>query len=121
MQVQKQTGTNSVEVAELVKKKISELEKTLPPDIKIQIIFDTAEDIINSLNTLKETVWIAITLVIFIVWFFLRQFSPSMIIALTIPFSLLITFVYLFFQEVQQSYDIIFKSWHHCIFAHPYA
>ncbi|MFB3918549.1 MAG: efflux RND transporter permease subunit [Candidatus Velamenicoccus archaeovorus] len=96
MQVQKQTGTNTVEVAERVKKKIAELEKTLPSDVHMQIIFDTSEDIINSVNSLTSSVWVAIVLVIFVVWFFLRQSAPSMIIALTIPFSLLITFVYLF-------------------------
>jgi len=96
MQVQKQTGTNTVEVAERVKKKVAELEKTLPSDVHMQIIFDTSEDIINSLNSLTSSVWVAIVLVIFVVWFFLRQSAPSMIIALTIPFSLLITFIYLF-------------------------
>lgn len=96
MQVQKQTGTNTVEVAERVKKRVAELQKNLPRDIKIITIFDTSEDIINSLNSLKSSVWIAIILVIFVVWFFLRQPTPSMIIALTIPFSLLITFIYLF-------------------------
>ncbi|TBR16654.1 efflux RND transporter permease subunit, partial [bacterium] len=40
--------------------------------------------------------WLGIALVILVVWFFLRQFSPSAIIALTIPFSLLIAFIYLF-------------------------
>ncbi len=96
MQVQKQTGTNTVEVAERVKKKVVELEKTLPSDVHMQIIFDTSEDIINSVNSLTSSVWVAIVLVIFVVWFFLRQSTPSMIIALTIPFSLLITFIYLF-------------------------
>ncbi|MFA5038828.1 MAG: efflux RND transporter permease subunit [Candidatus Omnitrophota bacterium] len=98
MQVLKQTGTNTVEVANRVKKRVAELEKTLPSDIKITTIFDTSEDIINSLNSLKSSVWFAIILVIFVVWFFLRQPTPSIIIALTIPFSLLITFIYLFFS-----------------------
>lgn len=96
MQVQKQTGTNTVEVAKRVKQRIAELEKTLPKDVKIVPIFDSSEDIINSLNSLKSSVWMAIVLVVFVVWFFLRQSTPSFIIALTIPFSLLITFVYLF-------------------------
>lgn len=96
MMVQKQSGTNTVEVAERVKAKLKELEKTLPADIKTNIIFDTSQDIINSIDSLKSTVWIAISLVIFVVWFFLRQFAPSIIIALTIPFSLLISFIYLF-------------------------
>lgn len=96
MMVQKQSGTNTVEVAKRVKKRIEELKSTLPADVKIVTIFDTSKDIITSLNSLKSSVYLAIFLVILVVWFFLRQFTPSMIIALTIPFSLLVSFIYLF-------------------------
>ncbi|MDD5566281.1 MAG: efflux RND transporter permease subunit [Candidatus Omnitrophica bacterium] len=96
MMIQKQTGTNTVEVASRVKKKLDELQKTLPKDVKMYFVFDSSHDIITSLNTLKSTVWIGGVLVILVVWFFLRQFLPSLIIALTIPFSLLIAFIYLF-------------------------
>jgi len=96
MQVQKQTGTNTVEVAERVKAKVDEVQKTLPPDVKMTVIFDTSEDIVDSLNSLKGSLWMAIFFVILVVWFFLRQFTSSLIIALTIPFSLMITFIYLF-------------------------
>jgi len=96
MMVQKQSGTNTVEVAQRVKQRMEELKSILPADVRVVTIFDTSKDIITSLNSLKSTVYLAVTLVIFVVWFFLRQFAPSMIIALTIPFSLLISFIYLF-------------------------
>ncbi len=96
MMVQKQSGTNTVEVAQTVKKKLEDIKRTLPADVNVIVIFDTSKDIINSLDSLKSSVWVAILLVILVVWFFLRQFSPSLIIALTIPFSLLISFIYLF-------------------------
>lgn len=96
MAIQKQTGTNTVEVAKLVKKKIKELENALPADVKMFVIFDNSQDIISALNNLKSTLQSGIILVIFVVWFFLRKFSASLIIALTIPFSLLIAFIYLF-------------------------
>ncbi|MBU1868913.1 MAG: efflux RND transporter permease subunit, partial [Candidatus Omnitrophica bacterium] len=96
MMVQKQSGTNTVEVADRVKKRLKEIEKNLPSDIQMHIVFDTSKDIIDSVNSLKTSLYFAIFLVIFVVWFFLRQFAPSMIIALTIPFSLLIAFIYLF-------------------------
>ncbi|MDP2912836.1 MAG: efflux RND transporter permease subunit, partial [Candidatus Omnitrophota bacterium] len=94
--VQKQTGTNTVEVAQRIKKKLNQLEKGLPSDIKIHIMFDTSQDIVNALDSLKSSVWIGIIFVILVVWFFLRQLLGSLIIALTIPFSLLIAFIYLF-------------------------
>lgn len=96
MMVQKQTGTNTVEVAAKVKKKLKELENILPKDIKMFFIMDSSRDIISSLSNLRSTVWIGGVLVVLVVWFFLRQFLPSLIIALTIPFSLLIAFIYLF-------------------------
>jgi len=96
LMIQKQTGTNTVEVAKLIKKKLKELEGVVPQDVKIFAIFDTSQDIINSLDSLKSSVWVGIILVILVVWFFLRQFLSSLIIALTIPFSLLIAFIYLF-------------------------
>ncbi|MDD4909124.1 MAG: efflux RND transporter permease subunit [Candidatus Omnitrophica bacterium] len=96
MMVQKQTGTNTVEVAARIKNKLKEFQKTLPADVKMFLIFDTSQDIINSLQNLKSALWLAIILVILVVWFFLRQFFGSLIIALTLPFSLLIAFIYLF-------------------------
>jgi len=99
MMVQKQSGTNSVEVGNLVKKKMAQLLKTLPPDVKVNTIFDTSQDIINSLDSLKFSVWLGIVLVIMVAWFFFRSFAPSLIVALTIPFSLLIAFIYLFLSK----------------------
>jgi len=96
MMVQKQTGTNSVKVAQQVKKALESLQKTLPSDVRMFIIFDTSQDIINTLNTLKTSIFQAIFFVILVVWFFLRQIKTSLIIALTIPFSLLVAFIYLF-------------------------
>ncbi|MEK6728294.1 MAG: efflux RND transporter permease subunit [Candidatus Omnitrophota bacterium] len=96
LNIQKQTDTNTVEVAERVKEKLKELQGLLPQDVKLNIIFDNSQDIIDSLDSLKNTLWAGIVLVIFVVWFFLRQLKPSLIIALTIPFSLLVAFIYMF-------------------------
>lgn len=99
MSIQKQTGVNTVQVANKVKKKLKELEQTLPADVKFHVIMDGSEDIMKALSSLTETLWIAAILVICVTWFFLRRFRPSVIIALTIPFSLLIAFIYLFISN----------------------
>ena len=96
LMVLKQTDTNTVKVAGVVKAKLKEVGKNIPKDIKMNIIFDNSKDIVDSLNSLKKTLWTGIALVIIVVWFFLRRISPSLIIALTIPFSLLIAFIYMF-------------------------
>ncbi|MCX5668537.1 MAG: efflux RND transporter permease subunit [Candidatus Omnitrophica bacterium] len=97
--IQKQSGTNSVEVARKVKEKMAQLVKTLPADVKVNTIFDTSQDIINSLNSLKFSVWLGIVMVIMVAWFFFRSLVPSLIVALSIPFSLLIAFIYLFLSK----------------------
>ena len=99
MMIQKQTGVNTVEVAERLKRTLKRLETNLPKDVKISVIFDSSSDIIRALNSLKQTLWWGIFLVIVVVWFFLRQIGTSLIIALTIPFSLLIAFIYLFLSH----------------------
>jgi HAE1 family hydrophobic/amphiphilic exporter-1 len=96
MSIQKQTGVNTVEVASRVKNVLKGLQNNLPSDVKMFTIFDTSQDIINALDSLKSALWLGIVFVILVVWFFLRQFKSSLIIALTIPFSLLIAFIYLF-------------------------
>jgi HAE1 family hydrophobic/amphiphilic exporter-1 len=96
MMIQKQTGVNTVAVAQRIKSTFKKLESTLPADVRMFIIFDSSSDIIQALNSLKTTLWWGIFLVILVVWFFLRQIRSSLIIALIIPFSLLISFIYLF-------------------------
>lgn len=96
MMVQKQSGSNTVDVAVRAKEKLEQLKKTLPHDVGITVMMDGSTDIINSLDTLKTTVWQAAVLIILVVWFFLRRFKSSLIIAFTIPFSLLAAFIYLF-------------------------
>lgn len=97
--IQKQVGTNTVQVAEKVKKRLAELQKDLPEDVKFFTIMDTSDNILNTLNTLKSTVYVGVILVLLVVWFFLRQIRPSIIIACAIPFSLLIAFIYLFVND----------------------
>ncbi|MDD5449498.1 MAG: efflux RND transporter permease subunit [Candidatus Omnitrophica bacterium] len=96
MAIQKQTGTNTVEVASRVKERLQQLENTLPTDVNMNIVFDSSKDIISALESLKSALWFGIILVILVVWFFLRKLAGSLIIALTIPFSLLVAFIYLF-------------------------
>jgi len=90
--VQKQTGANSVDVANSVRERIAEIKKQLPNDITLTEVFDTSVFIRQSLNNLSEAVLIGGLVVVLVILIFLRRFSSSMIIALTIPFSLIIAF-----------------------------
>ncbi len=95
MMVMKQSGANSVEIAREVKKRLEELKKFLPEDISIQTIFDTSEFIKGSINNLTKTLMFALFFVILVVLFFLGRWRATFIIVLTIPVSLIVSFIYL--------------------------
>lgn len=96
LMVQKQSEANTVEVVDAAMAKLREIQKRLPSDVKIKIIINSARDIRNSLRDLSKTVYYGGFLVILITLLFLRRFRASIIIALTIPFSLIIAFIFLY-------------------------
>ncbi|MFZ5940951.1 MAG: efflux RND transporter permease subunit [Bacteroidota bacterium] len=94
--IQKQSGANTVKIAREVNKLMPELQKTLPPDIQIETIFDTSTFIQGSINNLTETLMYAGIFVVLVVLFFLGRWRTTFIIVLTIPISLIVAFIYLF-------------------------
>lgn len=95
LMITKQSGGNTVTVAREVKAKIAELQKTLPPDVKIDPIFDSSDFIKGAVNNLSETLMYALFFVVLVVLFFLGRWRATFIIALTIPVSLIVSFIYL--------------------------
>ena len=93
--VMKQTGANTVQVATDVKKGIEKVVKTLPPDIKLQMIYDQSEDIEDAIASLAESIGYALLFVVLVVLFFLGRWRATLIISLTIPISLVVAFIYL--------------------------
>jgi len=96
LSVQKQSGANTVKVAEQVLAMLPTLQKNLPPDVRIETIFNTAEFIEQSIDSLAETVLLAALFVTLVVLFFLGRWRATFIISITIPVSLIATFIYLF-------------------------
>ena len=94
--IQKQTDANSVQVSKGVKKELKKIEKTLPSDIKINMINDTSDSIINTIDSLKETIFITFIVVMLVVFIFLGRWRATIIIVLSIPISLVASVVYLF-------------------------
>lgn len=93
--VQKQSGANSVEISKQVKAKMPDLQKQLPSDVKLGIIVDTSENILNTINSLLETITYAMLFVILVVFVFLGRWRATVIICITIPMSLIASFIYL--------------------------
>ena len=93
--VQKQTGKNTVEVARRVKKKLEEFRKILPPDVRINVVTDTSEDILSSIKNLRISLLWGIFFVIMVTFVFLRRLRTVFIIVMIVPFSLIISFILL--------------------------
>ncbi|MCD4770452.1 MAG: efflux RND transporter permease subunit, partial [Bacteroidales bacterium] len=96
MYIQKQSGGNTVQVAQEVRETLAELQKDLPPDVKIEVIFDSSEFIVGSISNLTTSLMFAAIFVIFVVLFFLGRWRATFIVIITIPISLIVAFIYLY-------------------------
>ncbi|MBO4964762.1 MAG: efflux RND transporter permease subunit [Muribaculaceae bacterium] len=94
--IQKQSGANSVQISEEVMKMLPSLQKRLPSDVKLGVIVDTSDNIRNTIASLEETVLYALLFVMIVVFVFLGRWRATMIIVITIPVSLIASFIYLF-------------------------
>ncbi len=93
--VQKQSGANSVEISNAVMKMLPSLQKRLPTDVKLGVIVDTSDNIRNTIASLVETVLYALLFVVIVVFAFLGRWRATLIITITIPISLIASFIYL--------------------------
>ena len=93
--VQKQTGANSVEVVKKIREQLPQIQKNLPKDIQFEEVMNTTDNIEKSIASLVETVLLAFLFVAIVVIFFLGQWRTTIIIMITIPISLIASFIYL--------------------------
>ena len=93
--IQKQTGSNTVNVIRDVKKKLAEIQPNLPSDIRISTIIDSSDNIINTINSLLKTILITLLVVMFVVFIFLGRWRATFIIVLAIPIALMGSLIYL--------------------------
>ncbi|MBQ6742894.1 MAG: efflux RND transporter permease subunit [Bacteroidales bacterium] len=97
--ISKQTGANTVQIARQVKAEMERIQKTLPPDIETTLIRDGSTDIVNAINGLTESIFYALLFVVLVVLVFLGNWRATVIIALTIPISLVTSFIYLLLAD----------------------
>lgn len=94
--IQKQTGANTVDIVDAVKELLPQYQKNLPPDIHIETVMDTSENVKVSIGSLLETILLALIIVGVIVLFFLGRWRATIIIMISIPISLIGSFIYLY-------------------------
>lgn len=97
--VQKQSGTNTVQVAREVKKAVKELEKELPW-VRFELVMDQASYIERSIYHVLREMLVGGLLAMLVMWVFLRNLRSTLIISTSIPISIIGTFVLLYFNDM---------------------
>ena len=93
--IAKKSGSNTVQVCKDVRKELAKIQKRLPSDVEVALIYDSSEEIQDSINSLSESIFYALLFVVLVVLFFLGDWRSTLIISLTIPISLIVAFIYL--------------------------
>ena len=98
--ITKQSGENSVTVANNVYQKMEQLKTILPGDVSLEIIRDDTVSIRDTINTLLDSAWQGLLLAVIILYIFLCSFKTTIIIAISIPLSIMITLLSMNFAGI---------------------
>lgn len=95
----KQSVANTLEVAQLAKAEVEKIKETLPPSMTISNSYDSSLFVEEAINQVYETLFIAIGLVIFVIYLFLGSIRAALIPAVTVPVSIIGTFIVLNYAD----------------------
>jgi HAE1 family hydrophobic/amphiphilic exporter-1 len=90
--IQRQPGTNTVEVTDSIKRLLPLFQAELPPAVKMDILYDRSDTIRESFDDVKFTMVLTLGLVVMVIFLFLRNLSATVIPSLALPFSIIGTF-----------------------------
>ncbi len=93
-----QPGANYIEIVDEVYKRVEQIRKELPKDVRLGVALDTTENIRKAISEVEETILIAFGLVVIIIFLFLRDWRTTLIPIITIPISLVATFFIMYFS-----------------------
>ena len=96
--IQRQPGTNTIEVVDAVRKLLPTFRALLPADIQLEVRYDRSISIRESVEDVKFTLVLAIALVVMVVFLFLRNLSATIITSLAVPTSIIGTFMVMYFM-----------------------
>ncbi|MEI7837439.1 MAG: efflux RND transporter permease subunit, partial [Planctomycetota bacterium] len=97
--VQRQPGTNTVEVANAVKAMISTLEKKLPASVSLEVLRDSSLSIVESATDVQFTLLLTLALVVMVIFLFLRNVRATVIPSLALPMSIMGTFAVMWLMD----------------------
>jgi HAE1 family hydrophobic/amphiphilic exporter-1 len=90
--IQRQPGTNTVEVVNNIKALLPQFRSEIPPSVKLDIAFDSSESIRGSINDVEFTLVLTVCLVVMVIFIFLRNLSATLIPGAAVPLSIIGTF-----------------------------
>ncbi len=94
--IQRQPGTNTVEVAGAVKSTVTALSSQLPASVQVNTLYDRSVSIRQSVNDVQLTLLVTLALVVMVIFLFLKNLSATVIPSLALPFSIIGTFTVMF-------------------------
>jgi HAE1 family hydrophobic/amphiphilic exporter-1 len=94
--IERQPGTNTVEVVDAVKQLLPQFRAIIPPSVQMQILYDASDSIRKSVADVKFTLYLAIALVILVIFLFLRNLSATIIPSFALPMSIIGTFAVMY-------------------------
>jgi HAE1 family hydrophobic/amphiphilic exporter-1 len=97
--VQRQPGTNTVEIVDNIRELLRSMEKVLPASVSLHIVFDRSETIRESVADVKFTLLLTIALVVMVIFLFLRKLSATVIPSLALPMSIIGTFAIMYLLD----------------------
>jgi HAE1 family hydrophobic/amphiphilic exporter-1 len=97
--IQRQPGTNTVEVVDRIKAVLQTLRADIPPAVSLDLLYDRSVSIRDSVRDVKFTLFLAIGLVILVIFLFLRNASATIIPSLALPFSIVGTFAVMYLLD----------------------
>jgi len=90
--IQRQPGTNTVQVADAVKTMVTSLSAQLPASVQVNTLYDRSVSIRQSVNDVQLTLFVTLCLVVLVIFLFLKNLSATVIPSLSLPFSIIGTF-----------------------------
>ncbi|MGE5507971.1 MAG: efflux RND transporter permease subunit [Chitinophagales bacterium] len=98
--IQKQASANTVLVSRKVKRELAALQRSLPKDVKVTTAMDQSDFIERSINNVRDNAYMGSLLAVLVLFAFLWHWAPTLIIGLSIPFSIIVTFVLMYFSKL---------------------
>ncbi len=105
LNITRQPDSNTVDVANLVHAEVAGLQRSLPPGVHLQPFYDQSEIVTESIKSVRDAILIGLVLASLIMVLFLRDWGASIVAALVIPATVLITFIVL--KLLGQSFNLM--------------